>query len=106
MTKKEPRVKKNNSARYKAWTLMRILQKFTMSDIIELADIKKENIRVFFRFLLRAKFIRKKKDGTFFLLRNDGPAVPVVLLKEKLVYEPNTKKYFDEKGERKRCLNT
>jgi len=95
MSKHKTRRVKDNSARYRAWTAMRILQNFKVSEIIDISEIKKENIRVFFRYLLKAGFIRKKKDGSYSLLLNNGPKAPVILTRESRVYEPNTKKYFD-----------
>ena len=94
--------------RERAWHAMRIRQKFSLGEILEIAARGKErdaesNVGKYLRALRRAGFLtemrRKKEEGDaptsngvkrYLLVRDSGPQAPRWLPRRGLVYDPNT----------------
>ncbi len=108
-TTKNKRVR--NTARERAWQVMRIIRgPFAIRDIARLSESEVENLTHYLGTLKTAGYItlvgyrsRSPKPGRerlFRLAKNTGP-IPPIMKDINLLYDPNTKSYWAD-GEEKR----
>lgn len=92
---------KKRTNRDRIWTAIRILEKFTIDEVIIRSSANRKNTTNYVRMLERAGFIvkiRKAPDGkltsngvnVFRLVRNNGELAPIYSAKKKAVIDPNS----------------
>lgn len=102
-------VSRKNTAREKAWKLMRVMGNYTLTDIATLAEADYANFGHYHQCLVSAGYVRqvgtKKQEGRpgldkiFRLVKNTGPKPPVQ--KElRFLFDQNTGEYWCEDPER------
>lgn len=100
---------RKNTAREKAWKLMRLMGNYTLSEIATLVEADAENLRHYHQALVHAGYVKqvgtKKQEGrsgvdkVFRLVKNTGPKPPVQ--KElRFIFDQNTGEYWCEDPER------
>lgn len=113
MTKKVRNVTRQNTAREKAWKLMRLMGNYTLGEIATLIEADVENIRHYHQCLVHAGYVRqvgtKRQEGrpgfdkVFRLVKNTGPKPPVQ--KDlRFIFDPNNGEYWAEDPERVACV--
>lgn len=80
------------------WRALRILRRFTVFELMAVAEQdNKHSVLTFLGQLRKAGFLRaqagnrgRHEPTTFFLIRDPGPACPAVLKRGMVVYDRNT----------------
>ena len=99
---------RKNTAREKAWKLMRLMGRYTLGEIATLIEADVDNIRHYHQCLVAAGYVREigtqkqagrpGLDKVFRLVKNTGPKPPVQ--KElKFLFDPNNGEYWCENPE-------
>lgn len=73
---------REDTAQDRAWRIIRARVDFSLADVIELAEIKRENARLFLKMLRRAGYVMPLKKGgpgvRWMLIKDPGPRRPYV----------------------------
>jgi len=89
------------SARYKLWTSMRILRRFTVSDLAATAEVSRQTAVVYLHPLCRAGYVRRigvrgsRRPSGYQLMRDTGPAAPRDWRLRHKIYDVNTCEVID-----------
>lgn len=93
------KARQHGEARAKAWQAMRVMRRFTVTDLVTTSGIGEDNCSKYVRRLARAKFLRLSKARAcgvpgschvWLLVRDSGPRAPI-LRTDGTVYDPNTR---------------
>lgn len=96
MSRKDRTIRKK-SARQRAWTVMRIGQRFTVAEVATMSGTTIDNVTKYVLFLASTGYIQKRDGGAMVLIRDSGPTAPVTINQASLyrVYDPNTDAYYE-----------
>lgn len=88
----------------RCWRSMRVLKKFSVSDIAQGAEVRSAYAQQYVLWLNMAGYLRcltpqtsaTVNDSTVYMLIKDtGPDRPILRMREKAVYDPNIDEVFD-----------
>lgn len=99
---------RKNTAREKAWKLMRVMRTFTLSDLATLGETDYANIKHYVQCLIVAGYVRvegkrqqegrKGRDNVLRLIKNTGPKPPIQKAL-RFLYDQNSGEYWSENPE-------
>lgn len=95
--------------RSRMWQSMRVMRRFSVRDLIAVAEASDSHVRRYVRELRRAGYVRPVhitnftalNDTIYLLIRNTGPQAPRIRRHSNVVWDPNTRdKILRTKDER------
>ena len=92
------------SVRDRIWRSIRILRRFSLTDLMMTANATYSQVSPFVSRLIRGGFVARMTpanvrlaEGSFALLRNSGPLTPMPVLDG--IFDPNTRTLWTREGE-------
>jgi|GEM_PF-4268454 len=85
------------------WLAMCVLKQFTLKDLIQCAEVKDGQARIYLSYLSRSGFLQvvsshqRNQEANYLLLRNTGPLPPIEIRRGSFLLDQNTKKLYEVK---------
>jgi Fic family protein len=93
-----PNWKEEQSSRNHIWSTIRILQTFTLPDLLIDPKVSESSVKKYIKYLLKVEYLKiieprlngSKSYNRYLLIRNSGPIAPIIC-RDDTVFDPNSK---------------
>ncbi len=94
----QPQASRARLPRDRAWQAIRILRRFTVTDVSVAAEVRREGARIYVVQLFRAGYLRRSYSAAgvahYQLIRDSGPQPPRVVQHGTALHDGNSDTYF------------